>query len=102
MCFSHERVLECITEQGEEQDIERFQPLLSGMHKNSIALKAGCMQLINALISRVEELDFRIHLRSELMRLGLREQLKVTTRTHNLISWLAMEKRSDDTPTCVD
>ncbi|XP_065130921.1 protein diaphanous homolog 1 isoform X1 [Paramisgurnus dabryanus] len=71
----HERVLECITEQAEEQDIERFQPLLSGMHKNSIALKGGCMQLINALISRVEELDFRIHLRSELMRLGLRDQL---------------------------
>ncbi|XP_073778548.1 protein diaphanous homolog 1 isoform X4 [Danio rerio] len=72
----HERVLECITEQAEEHDIERFQPLLSGMQKNSITLKAGCMQLINALISRVEELDFRIHLRSELSRLGLRDMLK--------------------------
>ncbi|KAI1898607.1 hypothetical protein AGOR_G00074130, partial [Albula goreensis] len=72
----HERVLEALTVQGEEQDIERFQPLLSGMHKSNVALKAGCMQLINALISRGEELDFRIHLRSELMRLGLREQLK--------------------------
>ncbi len=39
VCFSHERVLECISEQAEEQDIERFQPLLSGMHKNSITLK---------------------------------------------------------------
>ncbi|XP_035264045.1 protein diaphanous homolog 1-like [Anguilla anguilla] len=71
----HERVLEALTVQGEEQEIERFQPLLSGMHKPNIALKAACMQLINALISRGEELDFRIHLRSELMRLGLREQL---------------------------
>ncbi len=35
------------------------------------------MQLINALISRGEELDFRIHIRSELLRLGLREQLMV-------------------------
>lgn len=35
------------------------------------------MQLINALISRGEELDFRIHIRSELLRLGLREQLTV-------------------------
>lgn len=35
------------------------------------------MQLINALISRAEELDFRIHIRSELLRLGLREPLKV-------------------------
>lgn len=86
LCFSHERVLECITEQAEEQDIERFQPLLSGMHKNSIALKGGCMQLINALISRVEELDFRIHLRSELMRLGLRDQLRVRTQTRTYLT----------------
>lgn len=35
------------------------------------------MQLINALISRGDELDFRIHIRSELLRLGLREQLTV-------------------------
>lgn len=39
--------------------------------------QGGCMQLINALISRGEELDFRIHIRSELLRLGLRDQLKV-------------------------
>ncbi|XP_042593653.1 LOW QUALITY PROTEIN: protein diaphanous homolog 1-like [Cyprinus carpio] len=77
------RVLECITEQAEEQEIERFQPLLSGMHKNSITLKAGCMQLINALISRVEELDFRIHLRSELMRLGLKDLLKEVRSIEN-------------------
>uniref|UniRef100_A0A8C2HYQ7 Diaphanous related formin 1 n=1 Tax=Cyprinus carpio TaxID=7962 RepID=A0A8C2HYQ7_CYPCA len=81
--LEHERVLECITEQAEEQEIERFQPLLSGMHKNSITLKAGCMQLINALISRVEELDFRIHLRSELMRLGLKNQLKEVRSIEN-------------------
>lgn len=35
------------------------------------------MQLINALISRGEELEFRIHIRSELLRLGLRELLTV-------------------------
>ncbi|XP_077103381.1 protein diaphanous homolog 1 [Siphateles boraxobius] len=80
---THERVLECITEHAEEQEIERFQPLLSGMQKNSITLKAGCMQLINALISRVEELDFRIHLRSELMRLGLKDMLKEVRSIEN-------------------
>ncbi|KAL1261580.1 hypothetical protein QQF64_006845 [Cirrhinus molitorella] len=80
---THERVLECITEQAEEQEIERFQPLLSGMQRNSITLKAGCMQLINALISRVEELDFRIHLRSELMRLGLKDLLKEVRSIEN-------------------
>ncbi|CAB1325290.1 unnamed protein product [Coregonus sp. 'balchen'] len=71
----HERVLEAITEEAEKQDIERFQPLLSGMNKPNIALKNGCMQLINALISRGEELDYRIHIRSELLRLGLRDLL---------------------------
>uniref|UniRef100_A0A8D0CQZ5 Diaphanous related formin 1 n=1 Tax=Sander lucioperca TaxID=283035 RepID=A0A8D0CQZ5_SANLU len=72
---SHERVLEAITEEAERRDIERFQPLLAGMNNHNIALKGGCMQLINALISRGEELDFRIHIRSELLRLGLRDLL---------------------------
>ncbi|KAM4621830.1 protein diaphanous homolog 1 [Polymixia lowei] len=71
----HERVLEAITEEAERKDIERFQPLLSGMRMHNIALKGGCMQLINALISRGEELDFRVHIRSELLRLGLRDLL---------------------------
>uniref|UniRef100_A0A674PPG1 Diaphanous related formin 1 n=1 Tax=Takifugu rubripes TaxID=31033 RepID=A0A674PPG1_TAKRU len=71
----HERVLEAITEEAEKQDIERFQPLITGMSNHNIALKGGCMQLINALISRGEELDFRIHIRSELQRLGLRKLL---------------------------
>ncbi|MCI4381634.1 hypothetical protein PGIGA_G00254250 [Pangasianodon gigas] len=79
----HERVLESITVLAEERDIERFQPLLSGMRKSNIALKGGCMQLINALISRGEELDFRIHIRSELMRLGLRELLAEVRNIEN-------------------
>ncbi|XP_041845585.1 protein diaphanous homolog 1-like isoform X2 [Melanotaenia boesemani] len=73
---AHERVLEAITEEAEKREIERFQPLIAGMENHNIALKAGCMQLINALISRGEELDFRIHIRSELLRLGLRDLLK--------------------------
>lgn len=44
--------------------------------------QGGCMQLINALISRGEELDFRIHIRSELLRLGLRELLTVNKDKH--------------------
>ncbi|KAK3558541.1 hypothetical protein QTP86_019009, partial [Hemibagrus guttatus] len=79
----HERVLESITALAEEREIERFQPLLSGLRKSNIALKGGCMQLINALISRGEELDFRIHIRSELMRLGLRELLAEVRNIEN-------------------
>ncbi|XP_024139155.1 protein diaphanous homolog 1 isoform X2 [Oryzias melastigma] len=79
----HERVLEVITEEAEKRNIERFQPLISGMQNSSIALRASCMQLINALISRAEELDFRIHIRSELLRLGLREPLKAVRMIEN-------------------
>ncbi|XP_075902918.1 protein diaphanous homolog 1 isoform X2 [Nelusetta ayraudi] len=79
----HERVLESITEEAEKRDIERFQPLLHGMKNQNIALKGVCMQLINALISRGEELDFRIHIRSELLRLGLREQLTELRKIEN-------------------
>ncbi|XP_031443448.1 LOW QUALITY PROTEIN: protein diaphanous homolog 1 [Clupea harengus] len=71
----HERVLESLTEIAEEREVERFEYLLTGMRKPNIGLKAVCMQLVNALISRGEELDFRIHIRSELMRLGLRDLL---------------------------
>ncbi|XP_077464779.1 protein diaphanous homolog 1 isoform X2 [Stigmatopora argus] len=79
----HERVLEAITEEAERRDVERFQPLLAGMNSHNIALKGGCMQLINALISRGEELDFRIHIRSELLRLGLRDCLKEVRTIEN-------------------
>ncbi|KAG7517368.1 diaphanous-like 1 isoform X1 [Solea senegalensis] len=79
----HERVLEAMTEEAEKRDIERFQPLLTGMNNPNIALKGGCMQLINALISRGEELDFRIHIRSELLRLGLRDLLMEVRKIEN-------------------
>ncbi|GAB1301655.1 Protein diaphanous homolog 1 [Apodemus speciosus] len=73
----NERVLEAMTERAEMDEVERFQPLLDGLKSGtSIALKVGCLQLINALITPAEELDFRVHIRSELMRLGLHQALQ--------------------------
>ncbi|KAL2779076.1 protein diaphanous-like protein 1 isoform 3 [Daubentonia madagascariensis] len=73
----NERVLEAMTERAEMDEVERFQPLLDGLKSGtSIALKVGCLQLINALITPAEELDFRVHIRSELMRLGLHQVLR--------------------------
>ncbi|XP_061582016.1 protein diaphanous homolog 1-like [Cololabis saira] len=95
----HERVLEAITEEAERRDIERFQPLISGMTNLNISLKTGCMQLINALISRGEELDFRIHIRSELFRLGLREQLKDVRTIENeelRVQLLVFDEQTED------
>ncbi|XP_074147768.1 protein diaphanous homolog 1 isoform X5 [Sminthopsis crassicaudata] len=73
----NERVLEAMTERAEMEEVDRFQPLLEGLKSGtSIALKVGCLQLINALITPAEELDFRVHIRSELMRSGLQQVLK--------------------------
>ncbi|XP_012583232.1 PREDICTED: protein diaphanous homolog 1 [Condylura cristata] len=78
------RVLEAMTERAEMDDVERFQPLLDGLKSGtSIALKVGCLQLINALITQAEELDFRVHIRSELMRLGLHQVLRELREIEN-------------------
>ncbi|XP_068816212.1 protein diaphanous homolog 1 [Struthio camelus] len=73
----YERVLEALTERAEMDEVERFKPLLDGLKcGTSVALKVACMQLINAMISPADELDFRVHIRSELMRSGLQHILK--------------------------
>ncbi|XP_045432535.1 protein diaphanous homolog 1 isoform X4 [Pipistrellus kuhlii] len=80
----NERVLEAMTERAEMDEVERFQPLLVGLKsETSIALKVGCLQLINALITTAEELDFRVHIRSELMRLGLQQVLQDLRKIEN-------------------
>ncbi|KAM4675787.1 protein diaphanous homolog 1 [Discoglossus pictus] len=73
----NERVLEALTERAEIEEMERFKPLLDGLKSGTpVALKVSCMVLINAIISQAEELDFRVHIRSELMRSGLNNILK--------------------------
>ncbi|ELV14086.1 Protein diaphanous like protein 1, partial [Tupaia chinensis] len=80
----NERVLGAMTERAEMDEVERFQPLLDGLKSGtSIALKVGCLQLINALITPAEELDFRVHIRSELMRLGLHQVLQDLRKIEN-------------------
>ncbi|XP_073477055.1 protein diaphanous homolog 1-like isoform X2 [Aquarana catesbeiana] len=73
----HERVLEALTERAEADEMERFKPLLEGLKSGTpVALKVSCMLLINAMIIQGDELDFRVHIRSELMRSGLSNLLK--------------------------
>ncbi|XP_054841487.1 protein diaphanous homolog 1 [Eublepharis macularius] len=73
----HERVLGALTERAEMDEVERFKPLLDGLKSGtSVVLKVACLQLINALIIPADELDFRMHIRSELMRSGLQQILK--------------------------
>ncbi|XP_036396699.1 protein diaphanous homolog 3-like [Megalops cyprinoides] len=70
-----EKVLEAITIAGERRSIERFSPIVEGLRDRSVQLQVACMQLINALVTSPDELDFRMHIRNEFMRCGLREIL---------------------------
>merc|ERR1719245_784585 len=68
----HEKTVEAITIAGEVKQRERFQPIIQGLLiRNNEPLRVACLTLINALISSPEDLDFRIHLRNEFMRVGL-------------------------------
>ena len=43
-----------------------------------LVLQEACMQFINAVLSVPEEVDFKVHLRNEFIRLGLEEQKPVS------------------------
>ncbi|CAH0761837.1 unnamed protein product, partial [Diatraea saccharalis] len=72
----HEKVLEAITMAGESSRKPRMLPIVEGLvTKAPESLKNGCMQLMNAIITEPEELEFRMHLRSEFMRTGLYDMI---------------------------
>ncbi|XP_019511445.1 PREDICTED: protein diaphanous homolog 3 [Hipposideros armiger] len=68
-----EEVLEALTSAGEERKIDRFTAIVEGLRHNSVQLQVACMQLINALVTSPDDLDFRLHIRNEFMRCGLKE-----------------------------
>ncbi|XP_053192363.1 protein diaphanous homolog 3-like [Scomber japonicus] len=78
-----EKVLEAITTAGEWRTIERFSPIVQGLRDRSVQLQVACMQLINALVTSPDELDFRLHIRNEFMRCGLKEILPQLTTLRN-------------------
>ncbi|CAK6965931.1 protein diaphanous homolog 3-like [Scomber scombrus] len=78
-----EKVLEAITTAGEWRTIERFSPIVQGLRDRSVQLQVACMQLINALVTSPDELDFRLHIRNEFMRCGLKEILPQLTTVRN-------------------
>ncbi|KAH0953784.1 hypothetical protein HN011_009923, partial [Eciton burchellii] len=75
---SHKKVLDAITMNGEFKSRERFLPIVQGlMNKKNENLRVVCLQLINSIISSAEDLDFRLHLRNEVMRVGLADILEI-------------------------
>ncbi|XP_061876477.1 protein diaphanous homolog 3 [Colius striatus] len=70
-----EKILEAVTAAAEEENVDRFSPIVEGLQDNSVQLQVACMQLINALVTSPDDLDFRLHIRNEFMRSGLKEIL---------------------------
>ena len=74
----HEKTLEAITIAGEMKGGDRFTPIVQGlMLRNNEQLRTNCLILINAIITSTDDLDFRMHLRNEFMRVGLMDVLDV-------------------------
>ncbi|XP_059482585.1 protein diaphanous isoform X2 [Neocloeon triangulifer] len=72
----HDKALEAITSAVDGEDRDRFTPIVRGLIlKSNEQLRIGCMTLINALVTSAMDLDFRVHLRNEMMRAGLGELL---------------------------
>lgn len=69
----HEKALEAITMSGELKGRERFEPIVQGLliKENEKTLRVACLQLINAIITQPDDLEYRLHLRNEFMRVGL-------------------------------
>lgn len=66
-----------ITEAGDIQKQQRFQPVIDGLKiKGNHNLWGLCLQFINAVISEPDDFDYRMHLRNEIVRTGLIDLLE--------------------------
>lgn len=73
----HKKAIEAITMSGELKGRERFTPVVQGLMINgNEPLRVACLQLINAIVSTPDDMDFRLHLRNEIMRCGLMDILE--------------------------
>ncbi|XP_028637698.1 protein diaphanous homolog 2 [Grammomys surdaster] len=71
-----DKLLGGITAAAERNSRERFSPIVEGLENNeALHLQVACMQFINALVTSPYDLDFRIHLRNEFLRCGLKPML---------------------------
>ncbi|XP_071126520.1 protein diaphanous homolog 2-like isoform X2 [Mytilus edulis] len=68
----HEKVLEGITVCGEIRGRDRFVPIIMGLGmRDNQPMQVANIQLVNAIVSTPDDLDFRLHLRNEIMRTGM-------------------------------
>lgn len=58
--------------------IFRFEPIVQGLLvRTHEQLRVYCMILINAIITTSDDLDYRIHIRNEIVRVGLQDIIEV-------------------------
>lgn len=74
---SHEKALEAMTMKGEAENKSRFSAVITALKGDNFpaTLKVACLQMINALVATPEDLDFRMHLRNEIIREGFFDAL---------------------------
>ncbi|XP_017786244.1 PREDICTED: protein diaphanous isoform X3 [Nicrophorus vespilloides] len=71
-----DRALAAVTMLGESRDCERFRPFTDCITKSDNEdLWANCLKFINSLLT-IEDFDFRLHLRNEIVRNGLHDYLE--------------------------
>ena len=64
--------MEGITVCGDIRGRDRFVPIIMGLGmRDNQPMQVANIQLVNAIVSTADELDFRLHLRNEIMRTGL-------------------------------
>ncbi|KAL1261966.1 hypothetical protein QQF64_007231, partial [Cirrhinus molitorella] len=80
-----DKILAAMTIAAERINKERFAPIVEGLENHEAQqLQVACMQLINALVTSPDDLDFRIHLRNEFLRCGLKKILPELKETEEL------------------
>ncbi|KAL1766820.1 diaphanous-like 2 isoform X2, partial [Sigmodon hispidus] len=73
-----DKLLGAITAAAERNNRERFSQIVEGLENHeALQLQVACMQFINALVTSPYDLDFRIHLRNEFLRSGLKSMLPI-------------------------
>ncbi|XP_032083619.1 protein diaphanous homolog 2 isoform X2 [Thamnophis elegans] len=79
-----DKILGAITIAAERNNGERFANIVEGLENHeALQLQVACMQFINALVTSPEELDFRVHLRNEFLRCGLKKILPALKEKEN-------------------
>uniref|UniRef100_A0A8C6TTJ7 Diaphanous-related formin 2 n=1 Tax=Neogobius melanostomus TaxID=47308 RepID=A0A8C6TTJ7_9GOBI len=92
-----DKILAAMTIAAERNNKERFASIVEGLENHEAQqLQVACMQLINALVTSPDDLDFRIHLRNEFLRCGLKKILPVKTEELDIQLKVFNENKEED------